>query len=193
MRFAALAILLCALAACGAPTASKESAQLAERVKTLEDEREIRRVADALDTAVDAKDWAAARALFTDEVNADFTTLGAAASGKASADTLIDNWRRNLHANKTSSRARTNETISVNGDAATMISQGHVRYELPQRATLNTWEGWGQFEHSFTRTPQGWRINGLKFKLTRQQGEASVRNETAPVEVESIEQPAEER
>ena len=105
-------------------------------------------------------------------------------AGRAPADTLIENWRRNLHANKTSSRSRTNESITVNRDSATMISQGHVRYELPQRANLNVWEGWGRFEHNFTRTPQGWRISGLKFTLTRQQGEVSVRNEAAPVEQE---------
>jgi ketosteroid isomerase-like protein len=184
MRSVAVAIAFCVLAACGAPGGSRPSEDLAARVQTLEDEREIRRVADDLDTAVDRKDWASARALFTDEVEADFTSLGAATPGKASADTLIENWRRNLHTNKTSARSRTNETIRVNGDTASMTSQGHVRYELPQRTSMSVWEGWGQFEHKFTRTPQGWRISGLKFNLTREQGEASVRNEMAPPDEE---------
>jgi ketosteroid isomerase-like protein len=179
MRFVVLAIAFSALGACGAPPGSRQSEDLSERVKTLEDEQQIRRIADDLDTAVDAKNWAAARALFTDEVEADFTTLGATKSGKAPADTLIDNWQRSLHANKISSRSRTGETVTVHGDTATMTSHGHVRYELPQRTTLNVWEGWGDFEHKFTRTPQGWRISGLKFSLTREQGEVSVRNEVA--------------
>lgn len=175
------------LAACGAPEpdANKE---LADRVRALEDEREIRRIADALDDAVDAKNWEAVRALFTDEVAADFTTLGAGQSGAVFADHLIESWRRNLHAGKISTRSRDSEVVTVTGDTATMISQGHIRYEIPARTTHNVWEGWGRFEHTFTRTPDGWRVSGFKFTLEREAGEQSVRLETAPAEPSGITQ-----
>ncbi|NWG52399.1 MAG: nuclear transport factor 2 family protein [Hydrogenophilaceae bacterium] len=192
MKRIAAIVLAGALAACGAPPSSSKTDELAARVRVLEDERAVMRVADALDEAVDAKDWERARSLFTDQVEADFTSLDAENAGQVSADELVANWRRNLHPGKTSQRSRSGEVVVINGDEATMTSQGHVRYEIPARADMNVWEGWGRFEHRFTRTPQGWRISGFKFTLTRQAGEASVRLEALAPEPTSIVREAKE-
>lgn len=186
MKLFIIIILAAALTACGAPPPNSKTDELTARVRVLEDERAVMGVADALDEAVDAKDWGRARALFTDEVQADFTSLDAENAGTVSADELIENWRLNLHPGKVSTRSRSGEVVAVNGDEATMTSQGHVRYEIPARTDMNVWEGWGRFEHRFTRTPQGWRISGFTFTLTRQTGEASVRLETMAPEPTSI-------
>jgi len=192
IRLLSIALIL-TLASCGAPRSSSKTDELTARVQVLEDERELMRVAEALDEAVDAKNWEAARALFTDQVEADFTSLEAPNAGTVSADELISNWRRNLHPGKLSSRARNSEVVVVDGDNATMTSQGHVRYEIPARTDLNVWEGWGRFEHKFTRTPEGWRISGLKFTLTREAGEANVRADALDPEPASIIQSPENR
>lgn len=174
-------ILMClalGLAACSAPA---PDGALAARVALLEDEREVARVATALDDAVDRKDWPAARALFTDTVNADFSTLGATA-GPIAADELIGAWRRGLHPRKVSVHLRAGGLISVNGDVATMVSHGFALNALPQRTSNQYWEGWGRYDHHFVRTPQGWRIDALRFTLTEERGDPGVRLEQLPPE-----------
>ncbi|MGE0828390.1 MAG: nuclear transport factor 2 family protein [Hyphomonadaceae bacterium] len=182
MRLSA-AIFICALAlsACGAPRAPEAESALAQRVQALEDERAIIRAADALDAAVDSKEWAAAHALLADEIDADFSSLGAQ-PGRISADALIANWRANLHPAKHSFHLRGGEQVTLEGDQATMISNGYAWNALPQRLENNLWEGWGRYTHHFQRTPQGWRIDGLTFQLLYERGDAGVRLESAPIE-----------
>jgi hypothetical protein len=175
LLFAAIAF---ALAACSAPAPSGD---LAARVAQLEDEREIARVATALDDAVDRKDWPAARALLADTVNADFSSLGAAA-GPLAADALIDAWRRGLHPQKVSVHLRAGGLIAIDRDGATMISHGFALNALPQRMANQYWEGWGRYEHHFVRTAGGWRIDGLRFTLTAERGDPGVRLEQLPPE-----------
>jgi hypothetical protein len=172
MRFVLLGLAL-GLTGCSAPSPSGD---LAQRVARLEDEREVARVAAALDHAVDAKDWPAARGLFADTINADFSSLGAAA-GPVAADALIDAWRRGLHARKTSLHLRGEEIVVVSGDRATMSSHGYALNALPQRTSNQFWEGWGRYEHQFVRTPDGWRISGLAFHVIEQRGDVGVRLE----------------
>ena len=178
-----IAAALVALAACSpqAPSSSGGASIEARRLSALEDERAIRAAADGLDLAVDRKDWAAARGFFADAVEADFSSLGGT-PGAVSADALIEGWRRNLHRNKPSFHLRGGEAITLEGDRASMISNGYAWNALPQRTSNQIWEGWGRYEHSFTRTPDGWRVSGLKFFLSYERGDAGVRTETAPAE-----------
>ena len=60
---------------------------------TLVDHAEMVRVADAIDAAVDAKDWATARAQFTDEIAVD---LVGGEPATIPADALIAGWSGNL-------------------------------------------------------------------------------------------------
>jgi hypothetical protein len=107
--------------------------------ETLVDQVELIRIADAIDAAVDAKDWDLARSLFTDEIEVDFTSLTGGEPATIPADALIAGWRSNLTAEKTSFHLRGNHRITFEGpDAATMLSHGHAWNRLERGGCRRT-------------------------------------------------------
>ncbi|MEO0918603.1 MAG: nuclear transport factor 2 family protein [Pseudomonadota bacterium] len=149
---------------------------------TLVDRAEMIRIADAIDAAVDAKDWDAARAMFTDEIRVDFTSLVGGEPASIPSDALIAGWSANLTAEKESFHLRGNHRITFEGeDAAIMQSHGYAwnRMEagaLPENGGEALWEVWGTYEHGFERTENGWRVNAMTFTATAERGSEYVRN-----------------
>lgn len=146
------------------------------------DVADITRVVDALDVAVDQKDWSAARALFVDTVAVDFTSLAGGEPATIPSDALIAGWSGNLTANKTSFHMRTNHRITFDGpNAARVHSQGYAwnRLEagaLPEHGGEALWEVWGGYVHGLERTPEGWRINAMSLHVATERGNAYVRD-----------------
>ncbi|MEM9971573.1 MAG: nuclear transport factor 2 family protein [Pseudomonadota bacterium] len=151
-------------------------------LETLLDRAEMIRVADAIDAAVDAKDWTAARAHFTDEITVDFTSLIGGEPATIPADALIAGWSANLTEEKTSFHLRGNHRISFDGpDAAQMQSHGYAwnrmeRGALPENGGEALWEVWGTYEHGFVRTEAGWQVDAMSFVATAERGNGFVRN-----------------
>jgi hypothetical protein len=177
-RAGLLVAALALVAACTreAPPTAAEAGPSPEAQRLL-DESEIRRLAAALDDAVDRKDWTQARLYFADEVDVDFSSLGGA-PGRVRASEMVDNWQKTLTADKPSFHLRGGDIVSLNGDAATLSSHGYVWNRITSRKTNDLWEVWGVWEYSFARTPQGWRISGLKFVKTYERGDPEIRTAT---------------
>ncbi|MEL7261931.1 MAG: nuclear transport factor 2 family protein [Pseudomonadota bacterium] len=150
--------------------------------ETLVDHAELVRIADALDAAVDAKDWVQARTFFTDTITVDFTSLVGGAPATIPADGLIAGWSANLTDEKASFHLRGNHRITFEEDgAATLQSHGYAwnrmeRGALPENGGDPMWEVWGTYEHSFVPTDTGWKIDGMTFVVTAERGNAFVRN-----------------
>ncbi|MEM8751044.1 MAG: nuclear transport factor 2 family protein [Pseudomonadota bacterium] len=150
--------------------------------ETLVDQAEMIRVADALDAAVDAKNWKLARSFFTDEIRVDFTSLVGGEPATIPADALIAGWSANLTAEKTSFHLRGNHRITRHDDAtATMLSHGYAwnrmeRGAQPENGGEALWEVWGTYLHAFERTDDGWKIKAMTFNATAERGNAFVRN-----------------
>lgn len=148
----------------------------------LVDRAEMIRIADAIDAAVDAKDWDAARGFFTETIDVDFTSLVGGEPATIPADGLIEGWSGNLTAEKQSFHLRGNHRITFDGpDAATMVSHGYAWNRLergapPENGGEALWEVWGSYEHGFTRTEDGWRVEAMTFDATAQRGNAFVRD-----------------
>ncbi len=150
--------------------------------ETMVDRAKMIRIADAIDAAVDAKDWATARGFFTDEITVDFTSLVGGEPATIPADGLIAGWSGNLTAEKTSFHLRGNHAITFQGaDDALMFSHGYA-WNWMESGALDAnggdpfWEVWGTYEHGFTRTEDGWRVNAMTFNATAQRGNAFVRD-----------------
>ncbi len=149
---------------------------------TIVDHAEMVRIADAIDAAVDAKDWEAARGFFTDTIDVDFTSLVGGEPATIPADALIDGWSGNLAGEKESFHLRGNHRITFDGpDAATMTSHGYAwnrmpSGDLPENGGEDLWEVWGTYEHGFTRTEGGWRVDAMTFTATAQRGSEYVRD-----------------
>ena len=149
---------------------------------TLVDRLELVRIADALDAAVDAKDWTLARSFFTDTINVDFTSLVGGEPARIPADGLIAGWSANLTEEKTSFHLRGNHRLTFTGsDSATMLSHGYAWNRMERGAEKENggealWEVWGTYRHDFKRSADGWRITGIAFNATAQRGNSFVRD-----------------
>ena len=143
---------------------------------------EMIRIADALDSAIDAKKWGVARKMFTNNVNADFNSLDGSAPETMPSRQLVNNWAGNFTKNKTSFHMRSNHRVTFfSDDEAVMLSHGYAWNRLasgasPENGANAFWEMWGNYTHVFQRTPQGWKVNGIKFDLTAERGNPYVRN-----------------
>ncbi|WP_195822751.1 nuclear transport factor 2 family protein [Roseobacter sp. MH60115] len=164
------------------PTIADTTAGTPITMETLVDHAEMIRVADTIDAAVDAKDWALARSLFTDEIRVDFTSLMGGEPAKIPADVLIAGWSGNLTEEKESFHLRGNHRIRFEADgSATMVSHGYAWNKMERGALAENggnalWEVWGIYEHSFFQTEAGWRVNGMSFFATAERGNDFVRN-----------------
>jgi len=143
------------------------------------DERAIVRVADALDHAVDTKNWSAARAAFADHVVMDVASIGGPAGVVLAADDIIAGWRRNFQGAKTSLHFRTNHLATIEGDVATLISHGYAwnmvpAGALPGHESAALWEVWGVYEYRLRRDGGIWRLTHFRFEARHERGPRAV-------------------
>ena len=170
----ALAALLAAPAAAqsGDPITAETAADVTEMI----------RIADAIDAAVDAKDWPLARLYFADTIDVDFTALAGGEPATIPADALIEGWSSNLTAEKASFHLRGNHRVTFDGpDAATMHSHGYAwnRMEAgadPANGGEPLWEVWGPYTHGFARIGDGWTVTSMAFAPVAQRGNFWVRD-----------------
>jgi hypothetical protein len=132
-------------------------------------EQTLIRLADGLDNAVDDKDWARARSFFADQVTADFSSLTGQPAATIPADALVEGWKTNLAPSKTSLHLRTNHQVTVEGDAATMISHGYAWNRLEGNGDP-LWETWGVYEHGFRRIDGAWKIVAFTYRQRHERG-----------------------
>lgn len=150
--------------------------------ENLVDQAEMTRIADAIDAGVDAKDWDITRSYFTDTIDVDFTSLVGGEPATIAADGLIAGWSSNLTETKESFHLRGNHRITFHdADNATMLSHGYAwnRMEagaLDENGGDPLWEVWGTYQHGFTRTNEGWKVNSMTFTATAERGNSFVRN-----------------
>lgn len=147
-----------------------------EQSHHLSDLEEIRRLVDAIDNAVDAKDWDLCRGFFVDEIYADFTSLAGGEPGRIPADDLVGSWKTNLYAEKKSHHMRSNHRISLDGDRAEVFSKGYALNILDRPTGSGLWEVWGDYTHTLERTPDGWRCSGMTFVVTHARGNEMARD-----------------
>ena len=151
-----------------------ENAQSPDRA--VADRDAVRSVVDEIDNAVDAKDWPLCRSLFTDDVDADFTSLAGGEPGRIPADALVGAWRTNLHAAKKSYHMRTNHRITVDGDRAEVFSKGYALNILDRPTGSALWEVWGDYAHTLERSPGGWKCSGMTFVVAHARGNEMARD-----------------
>lgn len=151
-------------------------------METLLDHAEMIRIADAIDAGVDSKQWEATRAFFTQTIDVDFSSLVGGEPATIAADALISGWSANLTAAKPSFHMRSNHSITFHdADNATLFSHGYAWNRMAEGALEENggdpmWEVWGNYEHGFTRTEDGWRVNAMSFFAVAERGNPFVRN-----------------
>jgi SnoaL-like domain len=156
-----------------APVVAQPSdAPATKAVQGLMDELELQRIPTEVEIAVDRKDWSKARSYFAEMVRVDFTSLVGGEPATIPSDGLMQGWSGNLKGNKESLHMRSHALVAVNGDWATVYSNGYAYNRMPGApdGSGDLWEVWGTYVHELNRTAQGWKIVGFTFRKTYERG-----------------------
>ncbi len=150
--------------------------------ETVLDHAEIIRITDAIDVAVDLKDWDLARSFFADVIDVDFTSLTGGEPARIPADDLIAGWAGNLTGEKQSFHLRGNhQVVFTASDAAVVYSHGYAWNRMESGLSAENggedlWEVWGPYEHHLQRLESGWLVTSMTFTATAERGSEYVRN-----------------
>jgi ketosteroid isomerase-like protein len=111
--------------------------------------------------ALDAKDWAAARACFADEVEAEYADLRGTGPERLTADAFVELRRRALEPLQTH-HLSASHLVTLDGDRATCVSATLIHRRDPARARDATFDTLAHYTHGLARTPDGWRITRVR-------------------------------
>jgi ketosteroid isomerase-like protein len=121
------------------------------------DELAITALLNAYARAVDTRDWALYRSVFTDDAHIDYSSAGAIAGGR---DEVADWLSAGLAAIGMSMHYITNIEPIVDGDTATVRAMFYNPMQLPGVAGLSYCGGY--YHHDLVRTADGWRSRSLR-------------------------------
>lgn len=139
-------------------------------LQQLTDEAELARIPVEINAAVDLKDWPRARSFFAREVRVDFTSLAGGQPATIPADALIAGWSGNLKGDKESLHMLGGTLVTLKGDKATVFATGYAYNRKPGGPEGELWEVWGRYTYTMSRTPAGWKVDGMTFAKTFERG-----------------------
>jgi 3-phenylpropionate/cinnamic acid dioxygenase small subunit len=132
---------------------------------------EIQRLTDRLDIsdvitryafALDQCDWAAMEEVWDDEVDVDLPHVESG-SEKVSRTGMIDMIRATVGGFEATHHMITNHLVTVNGDEASVKNYANAWHSVPtERGVTDYCLVRGFYDWRLRRTPEGWRINGMK-------------------------------
>ena len=135
-----------------------------EALAELLDRQRISEVMLRFGRALDLHDWDMYAATLADEFEVNFFDL----TGQQPATTTPAKFARFAAAaldRLTVVHRYTNFHIEIEGDEASGIFYHVSRHRLPNRHGGDQYIQYGWYENTFTRTPEGWKINRLTHKF----------------------------
>jgi 3-phenylpropionate/cinnamic acid dioxygenase small subunit len=126
-------------------------------IQQISDRLEIQGVLAKYARAVDTRDWALWRSLFTDDATVDYSSAGAIAGTR---DEVAAWLAAALGAMQMMQHFITNIEIDVSGDTADVRAMFYNPMQLPGMADLSFCGGY--YHHTMVRTPDGWRSRALR-------------------------------
>lgn len=119
----------------------------------------------------DGRDWAGLRALFADDVYADYTSVAGGTPGVVKADDLVAGWQKGLERYAHTKHNFSPADVTVDGDTAVADFTGQATHVRDANGTQTRWSCGGNYEYKLARTPQGWKVTSATFHMTWEQGE----------------------
>jgi hypothetical protein len=142
-------------------------------LKTLLDRAAISDVLIAYASAVDRRNWALFRSLFTDRVFLDFRTFDPKLYREMPADELVEISKR-VGAFDATQHISTNHVHTIDGDRATCVSYMQAGHFLKRDDGEHVCFLYGYYTYSLVRTAAGWKIDRYALTVTAQQGDPRV-------------------
>ena len=131
----------------------------------LRDRLEILDLTSQLGLLVDARDWPGLTALFTTEVDIDYTSLNGGQPQRSPAAEIVSGWRQVLSHLDATQHLIAGQMIRLDGDHATASANVQGTHVLANATGGPHWTVAGRYDFGLTRTSGGWRISALKLTV----------------------------
>ncbi len=132
------------------------------KMQELWDRKEITDTSLRYATGVDMKDRALYRSCFTEEIEADFSSLGMGDASIIKADDWVEQAIMTVNLYQSTQHIITNHVIDIKGDEATCVAYLQAQHYNPE----GMFTVGGYYSNTLVRTPEGWRISKLKLTST---------------------------
>ncbi len=126
------------------------------------DELEIEALLSRYCRAVDSKDWASYRALFTDDARVDYAAAGLVVG---TVDDAVDFLKRHQQSISAGMHYVTNIESTVGHDRSQTVAMWFNAVQLPGSDEISYFAG--RWHDELVRTPAGWRIRKLRLEVAR--------------------------
>lgn len=126
-------------------------------IQRIRDELEITALLNRYARAVDTKDWALYRSVFTDDAHIDYSSAGAITGTR---DEVADWLAQGFTTIPMSMHYITNIESQIDRDAAQVRAMFYNPMQLPGMTELSYCGGY--YHHELVRTPDGWRSRSLR-------------------------------
>lgn len=134
------------------------------------DRTEITNVVNRIAILTDLRDWEGVCQCFTERVTVDYTSLMGGQPESIAPDALVQSWKSFFTSTfKTTQHLLGTQSITVQGDTATCLSQFQARH-IALDPTQGVWTLGGHYNHDLANTAAGWRVGGIKLTWTWEEG-----------------------
>jgi hypothetical protein len=126
-------------------------------IQRVSDELEITALLNKYARAVDTRDWALYRSVFTDDAHIDYSSAGAIAGTR---NEVADWLAQGFETIPMSMHYITNIESDIDGDIARVRAMFYNPMQLPGMSDLSYCGGY--YHHDLVRTSDGWRSRSLR-------------------------------
>jgi hypothetical protein len=133
-------------------------------------------ISDVLNTyaaAVDTRDWALFRSLFTDPVFIDFRSFHPSLYRELPVDELVD-ITRGIAAFDATQHLSANHVHTIAGERATCVSYMHAGHFLKRDGQDHACFLYGYYTYELQRAATGWKVDRYGLQITAQHGDPRV-------------------
>ncbi|MFJ5974637.1 nuclear transport factor 2 family protein [Streptomyces sp. NPDC093060] len=128
----------------------------------LRDRLDIVEVCTRMCWHTDKREWESLRSsVFAEKVLVDYSSLNGGGPAEMAVDDLIEAWRTLLSPLTSTQHLLTNHLVRLSGDTALATADFQATHLLPNALGGPLWTLGGHYRFALSRTPAGWRINGL--------------------------------
>lgn len=123
---------------------------------------------------IDSRDWPRYRAIFTDEVELDFSSWSGNPAEPMAADDWVAGVRATLSGFDSTQHMLMNSLIELDGDRATVTLYMNAHHYLNINGAHNMHSIGGYYTHRMVRTDKGWLSEACKLTVTWETGDRAL-------------------
>jgi hypothetical protein len=144
-----------------------------EQIQQLVDRAAISDVVHRYATGLDTHDWPMLRSIFTDEIDVDFSSVGAR-PGRVKADDWVESARILFAGFDATQHLSANHVHDIRGDEATCTSYMRAEHFVLTTEGENYYTMGGYYINRLVRTPDGWKLAAVTLTVTWNRGNRHV-------------------